>query len=120
MKKKEEKEKKKDGEWSVEEMKKLTIAIKLHITGKDRWERIAQHVGTKSVEEVQKKTNDMKRSVTKEIPKLDEKHFFDEFQKSKENKLDKGKVSEDLMKKLDDVTTNYEEKVWTPEQQKKF
>lgn len=119
-KKEEDKKKKeeKEVEWTVEEMKKLTIAIKQHITGKDRWERIAQDVG-KSVEDVQKKTSEMKRKV-KDIPQRDERHFFDEFQKVKENKLDKGKVSDDLIKKAEEVTTNYDEKVWTNEQQKEF
>lgn len=117
--KKEEKKKiEKELDWSVEEMKKLTLAIKTHITGKDRWERIAEDVG-RSVEDVQKKTSEMKRKV-KDIPRLDEKHFFDEFQKVKENKLDKGKVSDDLIKKAEDVTTNYDEKVWTSDQQREF
>jgi DnaJ family protein C protein 2 len=109
--------KEKESDWTIQEITNLTKALKLHITGKDRWQNISKAVGTKSVEEVQKRVAEMKKNVQETLPT---DNHFDKFQQTKENKLDKGKVSDDLKKKAEDISQNYEQIQWTPEEQKKF
>ena len=111
---------KEEKEWTIEELANLSKGIKTFPNNSPgRWENIAKLTG-RTVEEVQKKTNEMKRGVKTGTPKLDQSHHFQKFQDSKSNKSEKGKISDELLKKAEEVDVNYDQqlKEWTAEQQK--
>jgi DnaJ homolog subfamily C member 2 len=116
----EKKVEKTEKEWTVEELANLSKGIKNYPNNSpNRWENIAKLTG-RTVEEVQKKTNEMKKNVT-DVPKLDQSHHFQKFNDQKTNKIEKGKISEDMMKKAEELDINYEasaQAIWSPQQQK--
>eukprot|EP01080_Neovahlkampfia_damariscottae_P005294 gene5294-8912_t len=112
-------EKEENKEWTIEELANLSKGIKQYPNNSPgRWENIAKLTG-RTVEEVQKKTNEMKRGGNPFTPKLDQSHHFQKFQGSKTNKSEKGKISDDLLKKAEELDINYDQPAqWTPEEQK--
>ncbi|KAG2385953.1 hypothetical protein C9374_003102 [Naegleria lovaniensis] len=95
---------KKSSEWTHEELTLLAKAIALYPGGtQQRWVRVAEYVGTKTPEEVQQKTGEIrKKSSTGEvIPKRDEKDYFGEFQKANA-KNQTSKKKEEEQKKMEE------------------
>jgi len=96
-------EKLKSTEWSKEELTLLAKAIALFPGGTlQRWVKIAEYVGTRTPEEVQQKTGEIRKKTSSgEIPKRDEKEYFDEFQKNNA-KNQTSKRKEEEQRKMDE------------------
>lgn len=83
------------GPWTMKELSLLTKAVALFPGGAAaRWDRIAEHVGTRSADEVKQKTAEIKTmNVLKgQVPKS---NAFDEFEKFKKTHETAKKKSED-------------------------
>ncbi|KAF0978280.1 hypothetical protein FDP41_002795 [Naegleria fowleri] len=95
---------KKSSEWTHEELTLLAKAIALYPGGtQQRWVRVAEYVGTKTPEEVQQKTGEIRKktSTGEVIPKRDEKDYFGEFQKANA-KNQTSKKKEEEQKKMEE------------------
>ncbi|KAL9650976.1 hypothetical protein ABK040_015079 [Willaertia magna] len=115
-----EKLKKASAEWTSEELTLLAKGVGLFPGGTpQRWQRIAEYIGTnKTPEEVQIKTTEIrKRTSLGEVPKREDKDYFNDFQKKKE-KTQTAKKKEEEEKEKGSSSAN--ESGWSAQQQKEL
>jgi DnaJ family protein C protein 2 len=114
-------------EWTHHELMLLSKAIALYPGGsQQRWVKVAQHVGTRTPEEVQHKTAEIRKKPIEVVPKRDEKEYFGEFKNAKDSgattkkKDQEQKMQEQYQEQLKLKQQNAVRDVenWTNEQQK--
>ncbi|KAL0483056.1 DnaJ [Acrasis kona] len=85
-------------EWTTKELAALTKAIKQFPGGvSGRWNKISKAVGTRTAQEVQEKTTEIRNNAAAGIPQTSNKEHFEDFSKAKENGATKKKEQEDKM-----------------------
>ena len=96
-------EKQKTSEWNHEELSLLAKAISMFPGGTpQRWIKVAEYVKTKTPEEVQQKTGEIRKmtSIQDVLPKREEKDYFGDFQKTNSKNQTAKKREEE--KKMDE------------------